>query len=72
MFNIVYGGSQCALGLRDDPIAHLLRIQSAVIPKHADDGDIDIRKNIGGSPQNDNRAQNQEEQGKNNECVRPP
>src|ERR1700722_3266904 len=47
MFNIVYVGSEGALEIRGDALFHFLRPKTRVIPEDADDGDVDIGKNIG-------------------------
>ncbi len=71
VLHIVDGGGEVALELRGDALFHLLRAESGVIPQHGDDGNVDVRENVGGGSQNHQRADQQNQQRKHNERVRP-
>ena len=47
MLDVVNGGGKCSLCDADDPVAHILRHETVIIPDDADDRNIDVRKNIG-------------------------
>jgi hypothetical protein len=55
--------------LGGDPSFHLFRIQAGELPGHRDDWDVDVRKDIGGRPQNDHRAQDEDQEGEDDEGV---
>ena len=71
VFNVIYERRQRTFRHRCDPVAHILRRESRIVPDDADDRDIDLGEDIGGRPQNDNRPQNQNQQSQYGEGVRP-
>src|SRR6185369_7588679 len=54
-----------------DPIRHLLRRHSVVIPNDADDRNINVRKDVDWSAKNDERRKQHDDQGHHDERVWP-
>src|ERR1700678_3412050 len=46
MFDIVYVRGESALKIGGNALFHLFRTKPRIEPKHTDDGNVDIRKNI--------------------------
>ncbi len=72
VLDVIDQRGQGAFGLEDDAVRHFLRIEAAVVPNDADDRNIDIRENVGGRREDDQRPENQQQQRKYNEGIRPP
>ncbi len=70
VFHVVHQGGEDALVDRSHAAFHLLGRHSGVIPNDGDDGNVDFRENVSRRPQNDDRAQNENEQGEHHESVR--
>src|SRR5258708_29541530 len=62
---------QRALERGDDAPGHLVGRQALVLPGHADNRDIDARKNIDGHAQCGKRADEEDEQGRGDERIGP-
>ena len=71
VFNVVNRCRQRAFGQGDDSVRHLLGIEAAVVPNNADDGYVNVWKNVGWGTEDANRAQYQQRQGENDEGIRP-
>ena len=69
MLDVVDQRGQHAFVDRGDPAFHLLRIEAGVAPAHGDDRNVDIRKNVGRGPQDDQRRGDQDEQRQDHEGV---
>ena len=54
-----------------DALFHLLGAQAGVVESRGDDRDIDVRKDIGGRAEDDDRRQNQNQQRQHDERVGP-
>ncbi len=53
--DVIDGGGQVALCDGDDPVGHVLWFEAVIVPDNADHRDVDVRKNVRGSP-NDREA----------------
>ena len=71
MFDIVDRGGQRPLERRGDASGHLIRRQAGILPDHPDDGDADVRENVGGRAQCGERPDNQQKQREHDEGIRP-
>ena len=71
VFDVVNGGGQHPLVLKYDAVRHFLRREAGVVPKNADDRDINVRENIGGRAQDRHRTENKQKNGCDDECIRP-
>jgi hypothetical protein len=71
VFDIVDGRRQDALKLRGDAAGHLIRRQAGILPDHADHGNADFRKDVGGGAQSGQRADDQQEQREHHESIWP-
>ncbi len=71
VIDVVHRRSERPFTQRDNPAGHLLRGESAVVPDHGHNRDIDIRKNIRGRRQNRERAEDQKKQREDDEGIRP-
>jgi hypothetical protein len=71
MFDVIDGRRQSALEGRDDASGHLVRLQTLVLPRHADDGDVDGRENIHGHAHGGETADEQDQNSRHDERVRP-
>ena len=47
MLDIVDGSGQRSLRDADDAVAHVLRYEAVVAPDDADNGNVDVRENVG-------------------------
>ena len=71
MINVIDQCGESALGDRGDPVRHVLRSETLIIPDNTDDGDINFREDVSRSAEDDNGRENQQHQRHHNECVRP-
>ena len=71
VLDVVDGGRQRALERRDDAPRHLVRRQAGVLPDHADHGNPDLRKNVGGRAQRCQRPDDQQQQREHDKGIRP-
>ena len=71
VLDIVDRGRQRPLERRGDASGHLIRRQAGILPDHPDDGDADIRKNVGRRAQRGERPDNQQKQREHDEGIRP-
>jgi hypothetical protein len=55
----------------DNALLHLFRGKSVIVPDHADDRDIDIGKDIDRHGNDRRSAQDGDEEGHNDERIRP-
>ena len=72
VLDIVYSGRHRSLEDGDHPLFHLFRREALVVPNHADDRDIDIRKDIHGHSNDGGSAENGDEHSHNHESVGAP
>jgi hypothetical protein len=70
VLDVIHCCGKHSLGLRDDAIAHFLRVQPGIVPENANDGNIDVRENVGRRTQDDDRSQNQQQQSEDDKSVR--
>jgi hypothetical protein len=71
MFHVVDKSCEHPLVDRGHAPLHLLGAHAGEVPDHGDDRDVDFRENIGGCPEDDNRAQNEDEERDDDERIRP-
>src|ERR1700730_17416180 len=71
MFDIVNSGSQDAFVNGGHAAFHFLRVHARVVPHHGDYRNVDIGEDVGGSSQDDDRADNENQQRQDDESVRP-
>ena len=62
VLDIVHRRRQDALVTGGDPTFHLLRVEAGELPGHRDHRDVDVRKDIGGSSQDNHRAQDEDQE----------
>src|SRR5262249_38152212 len=65
-------GGQHALVEEEDARLDLVGRHAAVLPDHADDGDVDLREDVRGHAVDADRAEDGDQQGRYHERVRPP
>ncbi len=63
MLDVVDGGGKIPLRSGDDPVAHVLRDETVIVPDDADDGNVNVRKDVGWGEDEDRH---------HHECVGPP
>ena len=71
MLDVVDQGRQHPFVNRGDPPFHLLGIEAVVVPADRYDRNVDVRKNVRGRAQNDQRCGNQNEQRQHHESIWP-
>ena len=71
VLDVVDRRRQCALKRGDDAPGHLVGRQALVLPGHADDRNVDARKNIDRHAQRGERADDENEQGRHHKGVGP-
>ena len=71
VLDVINGCGKGSLGDADDPVAHVLGYQTVEIPNDADDGNVDVRKNIRRGAKDRKRPHDQDEYGHNHEGVWP-
>ena len=71
VLDVVDRRRQRALERGDDAPGHLVGRQALVLPGHADDRDVDARKNIDRHAQRGERAEEENEQGRDDERIGP-
>ena len=69
VLNVIDQCGQSLLVGRGQPALKLLGIQAGIGPADRDHGDVDVGEDVGGGAKDDDRAQQQDQQGKNNEGV---
>jgi hypothetical protein len=69
MLDPVHRRGECALSHVNDPILHLGRRQPGEAPDHADDRNVDARKDVYGHGHDGEDAQDGDQQGHNDERV---
>ena len=72
MLDVVDGGRKISLRSGNDPVAHLLWDETVVVPDDADDGNVDVRENVGWGANDREPSQDQDEDRHHYECVGPP
>jgi hypothetical protein len=70
MLDVVYECREALLERSGQSGFQILRIQSCVRPGDRNDRDVDIREDVSGSPKNDGRTQQKNEDRENNERIR--
>ena len=71
VLDVIDRSGQPALSIADDAVRHLLGRHALELPDDANDRNIYFRKNIDRRSQNNDRTQDEDQQGHNNEGVRP-
>src|SRR3954451_20490119 len=71
MLDIVDGRRQRPLKRQDDASGHLVRRQAGIIPDHPDDGNPDVREDVGWRAQCSQRPDDQQQQGEHDKRIRP-
>jgi hypothetical protein len=71
VLDVVHRRRQCALERSDDAPGHVVGRQTLVLPGHADDGNVDARKDIDRHADRGERADDENEQGRYDEGVGP-
>ena len=72
MFDIVDAGGEAALKIRHDPVRHLFGRKAVVLINDAENGDIDIRKDIDRHRHDRNAPQNHDQQRHDHERIGTP
>ncbi len=72
VLNVVDRHRHAALGVGDDAVGHVRGREAGEVPHHADDGNVDIGKDIDRSAQDDQRHQQNDDQGHDHERIRAP
>ena len=54
-----------------DPVGHVLRRKPRIVPKHADNGNVDVGENIRGCSEDGSHPNNQNQQRDNNKSIGP-
>ena len=71
VFDVIDGGGKHTFVLIDDAVAHVLGRKTGVVPKNADDGNVNVREDVGGRAQNRNGPKNEQKNGSDDERIRP-
>ncbi len=72
MLDVVDAVGQRPLVERDDAASHVVGGQAGVAEHHADDGNVDIRKDVGRRPQRRRGTKNQDQHSHDDERIGPP
>jgi hypothetical protein len=72
MLNVVRNGRHETFEYGRDPAFHLFRVQPRVSEGHSDHRDVDVGKDVGRRTQNYDRAQNEDQQREDDECIWAP
>ena len=70
MLDVVDRNRESALRVGDDPVRHLLRRKTVVIPHHTDHGDIDFGEDVDRRARDRDRHQDDDQQGHHHEGIR--
>ena len=71
VLNVVDRGRHRALADRDETLFHFFGCDARVAPNHADDWDVDSRKNVRGHPRDRHDSKQHDEDGHHREGVWP-
>jgi hypothetical protein len=71
VLDVIDGSGKRSLCDAYNPVAHVLRDETVIVPDDADDWNVDIRENIGWGSNNRQHPQNQDENGHNHKRVGP-
>ena len=72
VLDVVDGDGRDALGVADDAVRHLLRREAGEVPQHADDGNVDVGKDVDGSADDGQGHQQDDDQGHDHKRIRAP
>ena len=72
MLDVIYCRGKRSLCDANDAVAHILRYETVEIPDDADNGNVDVRKNIRRGAKDCQRPHDQDEYGHNREGVGTP
>ena len=72
VFNVIDGGTEGALINVNHTTRHVIRLHARIGPDHTDDGNADVRKNIGRRAQCGERSENEDQYRQHGEGVRAP
>ena len=70
MFDVVYQRGERFLVRGGQAAFEFFRVQTRIGPGHGDHGDVDIREDVGGCPENDHRSDDQNQKRQDQERVR--
>ncbi len=72
VLDVVDGSGQRSLGDANDAIAHVFRYEAVVIPDDADNGNVDVREDVGGRANNRKPTHYDDEYRQHDERIRSP